>query len=168
MYTLIRPETDADHAAIREINRRAFGTDAEGRLVDALRAGGYVRCSLVAEIDSRIVGHILFSDLPIETARGSIPAVALAPMAVLPEYQRQGIGTALVRDGLDRCRAAGAAAVIVVGHPEYYPRFGFSAELGARIESPYAGPAFMALELVAGSLAGVQGRVDYPPPFRDL
>jgi putative acetyltransferase len=165
---LIRPETDADHAAIDEVNRRAFGTDAEARLVDALRAGGYARHSLVAEMEGRIVGHILFSDLPIATARGPIPAVALAPMAVVPEYQRQGIGTALVRDGLDRCRAAGAAAVIVVGHPEYYPRFGFAAALGARIESPYPGPAFMALELVPGSLKGVAGRVEYPPPFHDL
>jgi putative acetyltransferase len=163
--TLIRPETDADHVAIREVNRRAFGTDAEARLVDALRAGGYVQCSLVAKIDGLVIGHILFSDLPIATARGAIPAVALAPMAVLPEFQRQGIGTALVRDGLDRCRTA---AVIVVGHPEYYPRFGFSAALGAQLESPYPGPAFMALELVPDCLAGVVGRVEYPPPFRDL
>src|SRR5262249_24921323 len=100
----IRPETSADHEAIRQVNRLAFGQDAEARLVDAVRDGGYVRVSLVAELGGRVVGHILFRDLPIITGAGTVPALALAPMAVLPEFQRRGIGSALVRSGLDECR----------------------------------------------------------------
>ena len=83
----IRPETAADHDAIRHVNRLAFGQDAEAGLVDALRDGGYVRASLVAEQASQIVGHILFTDLSIITGAGTVPALALAPMAVLPAFQ---------------------------------------------------------------------------------
>src|SRR5690606_7453426 len=100
----IRPESPADLEAIRQVNRLAFGEDDEANLVDALRDGGFVRFSLVAEQDGQIVGHILFSDLPIITTSGTVPALALAPMAVLPEFQRQGIGSELVRRGLDVCR----------------------------------------------------------------
>ena len=104
MNPLIRPETSADHEAIRHVNRLAFGQDAEARLVDALRDGGYVRASLVAEKDEQVVGHILFSHLPIVTEAGIVPALALAPMAVLPECQNQGIGSTLVHRGLQACR----------------------------------------------------------------
>src|SRR6516165_5649709 len=99
MSVLIRPETAADHDPIRYVNRLAFGQDHEARLVDTLRDGGYVRVSLVAEQTGQIVGHILFSDLPIITGAGTISALALAPMAVLPEFQNRGIGSALVRQG---------------------------------------------------------------------
>ena len=161
----IRAETSADFDAIRRVNRLAFGGDLEVRLVDALRDGGWLRLSLVAERDAEIVGHILFSELPIETSQGTLPALSLAPVAVLPEHQKQGIGSELIRQGLVNCRLASYPIVIVVGHPEYYPRFGFSAELARPLESPYAGEAFMALELVPGALRGVCGRVAYPPPF---
>lgn len=161
----IRAETPADFDAIRRVNRLAFGGDLEARLVDALRDGGWLRLSLVAERDSEIVGHILFSELPIETRQGTVPALSLAPVAVLPEHQNQGIGSELIRRALDRCRTAGHRIVIVLGPPAYYPRFGFSAELARPLESPYAGDAFMALELVPGALRGVAGCVVYPPPF---
>lgn len=164
---MIRPESAADLDAIRQVNRLAFGQEGEGRLVDALRAGGYARVSLVAEQDGRIVGHILFSDLAIVTENGTIPALALAPMAVLPEFQRQGIGTELVRRGLDACRERRHGIVIVLGHPEYYPRFGFSPMRARPLQSPFSdsGEAWMALELAPGALDGVSGRVEYPPPF---
>jgi putative acetyltransferase len=163
---IIRPETPADLEAIFEVNHLAFGQDAEARLVDALRDGGYVRASLVAERAGRVVGHILFSDLRIITDTGTIPALALAPMAVLPEFQNQGIGSALVRTGLAHCQQQGHRIVIVLGHPNFYPRFGFSAKLAESVSSPFgSGEAWMAMEFVAGSLSGVVGRAEYPPPF---
>lgn len=164
----VRTETEADRNAIWQVNLLAFGTEAESRLVDALRADGCVRLSLVAEFGGQVVGHILFSDLKIISDDATVPALALAPMAVIPEYQRQGIGSALVRRGREMCQAQGHRIVIVLGHPDYYPRFGFSPELAAKLQSPYAGPAFMALELVPGALEGVTGMVEYPPPFASV
>lgn len=165
MSPVVRPETTADHAAIRQVNRLAFGREGEARLVDDLRDGGYARLSLVAEEDGQVVGHILFSDLPTVTPGGMVPALALAPMAVIPSHQRRGIGSMLVREGLLACRDAGHRVVVVLGHPEFYPRFGFSAKLAERLESPFTGPAFLALELVPGALEGVEGEVRYAPPF---
>jgi len=167
---IIRQESAADHAAIREVNRQAFDGDAEADLVDSLRASGDVIVSLVAVENREIVGHILFSNLAIETEHGIIPAVSLAPMAVLPKCQRQGIGSSLVRRGLEFCRERGQSIVIVVGHPEFYPRFGFSAELATPLRSPYsgAGEAWMAAELVPGALYGVTGTVRYPAAFGEL
>jgi putative acetyltransferase len=162
----VRAETPEDLEAIREVNRRAFGREEEARLVDALRDGGYSRLSLVAEEGGRVVGHVLFSDLPILTPQAStLHALALAPVAVLPDRQRQGIGSRLVREGLRACAEAGHRVVVVLGHPAYYPRFGFSAQLAERLKAPFSGPAFMALELVPGALENVTGEVHYPPPF---
>jgi predicted N-acetyltransferase YhbS/SAM-dependent methyltransferase len=153
MNVTVRADTPGDLEAVREVNRHAFGQEDEARLVDALRDGGYARLSLVAEEGGRVVGHILFSDLPIVTQAGTLHGLALAPVAVLPERQRQGVGSRLVREG--------HRVVVVLGHP----RFGFSARLAGRLEAPFSGPAFMALELVPGALAGVEGVVQYPPPF---
>ena len=151
MSIIIRPESTADQDAIRHVNRLAFGQDEEARLVDALRDGGYVRVSLVAEQTGQVVGHILFSDLPIITEAGTVAALALAPMAVLPELQRQGIGSALVQKGLEACRQQGHRIVVVLGHAHFYPRFGFSPKLAAHLESPFSGSdSFMAVELVPG------------------
>jgi putative acetyltransferase len=161
----VRLERPEDLEAIREINRQAFEGEAEACLVDALRDGGYARLSLVAEEDGQVVGHILFSDLPIITQTSTLLALALAPMAVLPTRQRQGIGSRLVREGLRVCAEAGHRIVVVLGHPDYYPRFGFSSRLARVLKSPFSGPAFMALELVPGALADVTGEVRYPPPF---
>ena len=160
----VRAETDNDIAAIRHVNERAFGRADEADLVDALRERGATVSSLVAELSGRVVGHILFSRLPIDRAGSELAGAALAPVAVLPDQQRRGIGSALIRLGLARCRAAGFDAVVVLGHPDYYPRFGFTAGLAERLRAPFSGPAFMALELVPGVLE--QGAcVRYPAPF---
>jgi putative acetyltransferase len=135
-------------------------------LVDRLRDDGEVLVELVAEgARDLVVGHILFSHLPIHAPDGSIiRAAALAPLAVLPAYQRGGVGAALVRAGLEACAGEGAQAVVVVGHPDYYPRFGFTAEAAAALKAPFSGPAFMALELTPAALrAG--GEVRYARAF---
>jgi putative acetyltransferase len=165
----IRKETPADRAAIFEVNLRAFGQPGEATLVDALRRDGdfIPALSLVAERDGTVVGHILFPPVTIESKTGSVPALALAPMAVLPELQRHGIGSLLVREGLAACRRLGHRIVIIVGHPEYYQRFGFTPARVKGIEAPFPVPdeAFMVLALTEGSLEGVHGTVRYPPAF---
>lgn len=158
-------DTD-ERLAIRSINEAAFGGQDEADLVDSLRTEGVVLVSLVAARGNRIVGHILFSRMSIETTSGSIAAVALAPMAVLPGHQSRGIGGRLVRYGLDLLRRQGERIVIVVGHPGYYPRFGFSSENTRALESPFPPDAFMAMELSPGALDGVRGKVGYPAAFR--
>ncbi|MDP1797197.1 MAG: N-acetyltransferase [Planctomycetaceae bacterium] len=165
----IRTETTEDRAAVYKLNVMAFGGPAEANLVEALRDGGFVRLSLVAEVQGEIVGHLLFSRLPIITAGGVVEALSLAPLAVHPEWQRRGIGSRLMERGLLLCREAGHRIVLVLGHPEYYPRFGFSASLAAPLTSPFGGgDAWMALELVPGALSGVVGNVEYSPPFTEL
>lgn len=162
---VIRPERPADYGAIHEVNCAAFGSAVEADLVDALRAGGHAIASLVAEREGRVVGHLLLSRLPIVTAAGTREALALAPMCVEPEAQRQGIGSQLVAAAIAQSRDEGHQIIIVLGHPAFYPRFGFSAELARPLQSPFSGDAWMALELVSGALTGVSGRVVYPPPF---
>ncbi len=161
---VIRERTPGDDSAIRHLNDVAFGSVYESRLIEDLRAAALVTVELVA-IEPEIVGHILFSFLDVTVGAASVRALALAPMAVQPQLQRRGIGTVLVRAGLDRARDGGWQAVIVVGHPGYYPRFGFSAALARSLASPFSGDAFMALELVPGALKGGAGRVVYPAPF---
>jgi putative acetyltransferase len=151
--------------AIRAVNEAAFGRRDEADLVDNLRTGAAVLASLVAEIEGRIVGHILFSRMWIESSSSSLEAVALAPLAVLPERQRQGIGGELIRHGLDLLRHRSEKIVIVLGHPDYYPRFGFSTEKARSLESPFPREAFMAMELSPSALDGVCGTVRYPAAF---
>lgn len=121
--------------------------------------------SLVAVEKDEVVGHILFSDLPIETDGKAIIGVSLAPMAVRPDWQRQGIGSALVRKGLEVCEECGVDVVIVLGHPTYYPRFGFSVETAKGLSTPFHGEAFMALELTPDVLVGCRAAVRYPAAF---
>jgi putative acetyltransferase len=169
MSFVIQPERTADLEAIRHVHRLAFGRDDEARLVDALRLGGFARVLLVAEKDGQVIGHILFSDLPIITQDGTVAALSLAPLAVLPAYQRQGIGSALVRRSLEVCKEQGHRIVIVLGHPQFYPRFGFTSKQAAQLESPYSGrESYMAVELIPGALDGVRGWAQYPPPFEPL
>jgi putative acetyltransferase len=162
---LIREEIAADYDAILELNRLAFGGNDEAEIVDRLRSAGIVVASLVAIENDEIVGYIMFSELPIETDQGALDAVSLAPMAVDPKCQRQGIGSALVRQGLELCKERDKAIVVVVGHPAYYPRFGFSADLAKNLHGPFLGDAWMALELKPGALGNVKGTVRYPEAF---
>lgn len=170
--TIIRPEQAEDHSAISEINNLAFGQENEGRIIAAIRrADGFdPALSLVAVSDGQVVGHILFSPIHIETDHGGVPAMALAPMAVLPDRQNQGIGSAMVRSGLDACRRAGHRIVIVLGHADYYPRFGFTPAGARGLRPPFPAPdeAFMATALVPGGLDGVSGIVRYPAAFDDV
>jgi len=161
----IRRRVPADDDAIGGLNDAAFGGTAEARLVADLRAAGLTEVELVATADTRIVGHILFSRLVVISGGRLVDALALAPMAVRPDRQRQGIGTALVRAGLNIARANGCHAVIVLGHPGFYPRFGFSAARARHLKAPFKGDSFMALEFVPGALDGDDGAVVYPPPF---
>ena len=158
-------EDAQERSVIRSINEAAFGGPEEADLVDKLRTVRDALISLVAELEKRIVGHILFSRMWIETPSGLVPAVALAPMAVLPECQRRGIGGQLIRHGLDLLRARDEKIVIVIGHPDYYPRFGFSSEKARPLEGPFTGAVFMAMELSPGALDGIHGRVIYPAAF---
>lgn len=151
----------AERSAVRSVNEAAFGRPDEADLVDALRSEQVILASLVAERDHQIVGHILFSRMWIDT----VPAVALAPVAVLPEHQRQGIAATLIHIGIKRMRARGEHIVTVLGHPGYYERFGFAAESARHLESPFPPEAYMALELTPGALAGVRGKVRYPAAF---
>ena len=166
MTIMIRPENASDRDAICKINRLAFGNNAEANLVGALRDGGFVVVSLVAEMNGKVVGHILFSRVQISGKTEILESLSLAPMAVLPEFQRQRIGSKLLTVGLATCRAMGHRIVLVLGHPEFYQRFGFSSALARPLESPFGGgEAWMALELVPKSLEGVKGKVEYSPPF---
>ena len=161
----IREERPFDHAAIHAVNTAAFDTPAEADLVDTLRTRAVPYVSLVAELDGEIAGHILFTPVTLTDPPGLV--MGLAPLAVRPDRQRQGVGAALVREGLTRLRQLGAIAVVVLGHPDYYPRFGFEAASRFGIRSEYDVPedAFMLIELVPGSLDGVHGTARYHPAF---
>jgi putative acetyltransferase len=168
----IRPEKPEDYEAISRVHRSAFGQENEARLVEELRKSKEFlpELSLVAVIDGEIVGHILFSPVIIQCRDRNVHALALAPMAVLPEFQRRGIGSQLVEKGLECCRTFGHQIVIVVGHPDYYPRFGFSSARMKGLEVPFPVPdeAFMVLELTQGALESGAGMVLYPVAFNDV
>jgi putative acetyltransferase len=161
----IREERPGDKAEVWRVNEAAFGRPDEASLVDQLREQEAILLSRVAEADARIVGHILFSRMWIDSDNGSVAAVALAPLAVAPEHQRRGAGSALIREGLDRLRNSGEGIVIVLGHAHYYPRFGFSCESARALESPFPAEYYMAMELKPGALDGVRGKVRYAPAF---
>jgi putative acetyltransferase len=160
-------ERPQDRAAIRFVNEQAFRRRDEADLIDKLRIQNVVLASFIAEHKKQVVGHILFSRMSIEAAGliSPVPAVALAPVAVLPEQQRQGIGGKLIEHGLDWLRVEGEQVVIVLGDPEYYPRFGFSTDKARALASPFPPEAFMALDLYPRVLDGVHGQVKYPDAF---
>lgn len=163
----VRPEIPGDIADVRRILREAFGQPQEAAVVDALREADAITVGLVAEIEGRIVGHIVFTPMSPETAQSAADILSLAPVAVDPDSQRCGVGQALVRRGLDACRDSGATAVIVLGHSEYYPRFGFSraSGFGVRCEWDVPDEAFMAMELTPGALDDITGVVRFRPEF---
>jgi putative acetyltransferase len=165
----IRAELKQDFNSIDEVILAASEGEREAvEIVHGLRRDGQVLCALVAEIESRIVGHIMMSRMMVETPTTRIPAVALAPLMVEPAFQNRGIGSDLTLSALAHCRDAGERVVFVLGHPTYYSRFGFSAEMTRDFDIPFRlerpGP-FMALELKAGALRGVRGKVRYPTAF---
>jgi len=162
---LIRREQANDDRAVRAVNEAAFGRSDEADLVDRLRQEGAVLASFVAEQERRIVGHVLFSRILIDAANEPVLSVALAPLAVLPAVQRRGIGSRLIRSGLDWLRTRGERSVLVLGDPQFYRRFGFSTARARLLATPFPAEAFMALELVPGALDGVRGAVRYPAAF---
>ena len=172
MTLTIRPAEDRDYLAIFEINLLAFGGENEAQLVNKLRhrTNFIPQLSLVAEMDGQVVGYILFSQVILETSDKNLAMLALAPMAVLPRFQNQGIGSALVRQGLQVCREMGEKTVVVIGHPNFYPRFGFTPAQVYDIRAPFPVPdeVFMVIELEPGALDGISGTVTYPPVFDDV
>ena len=165
----IRTAHPEDAAGIRAVNVSAFGTTAEADLIDALCERAAPIISLVADDDGAIVGHILFTPMTLDADR-DLKVMGLAPMAVAVVRQRQGIGTALVHAGLDECWQLGTAAVAVLGHAEYYPRFGFVPASKFGLMSQYDVPddVFMIVEGRRGALAGKHGLLSYHPAFAEL
>ncbi len=164
----IRPERPGDRLQIRHINQQAFDDDAEANLIDALRDSGLPLISLVAEERSQLIGHILFSPVRLIGPKPAPAIAGLAPMAVLPDWQGRGVGSSLVTAGLDDCAKAGYVAVVVLGHPDYYPRFGFVSARHFHIQSEYdvADDVFMLKELQDAALEGISGTVQYHPAFQ--
>lgn len=166
---LFRFEVPKDYSAVHEVNATAFETAAEANLVEVLRKKADPIISLVAEEDGEIVGHIMFSPVSLPGYE-NLRIVGLAPMAVLPTRQRSGIGSRLVKAGLEICKEQGYGAVVVLGHIRYYPRFGFIPAVNYGIGCEYDVPqdAFMVLELQPGYLKGAQGTIKYHPAFNEL
>lgn len=163
---LVREEQERDQAEVHAVNRAAFDTPMEATLVDRLRKEARPVVSLVAVDGERVVGHILFSPVVL-SEHDDLRIMGLAPMAVVPEYQRKGVGSALVSAGLKRCKELEYGAIVVLGHPDYYPRFGFvsAARSGIRCAYDAAEEAFMLVELQPGYLENAQGTVCYHPAF---
>jgi len=159
---ILRPATPADHPAIRLVVQAAFGRPEEAAIVEGSRAERADVAEWVAEDGGEIVGHVLFNRM---TCDPDVFIVGLGPLAVRPDRQGQGIGAALARAGLEACRGLGAQGAVVLGHPAYYPRFGFSTEAAGTLRSPFSGlPAFMALAFIPGALETTR-QVTYPAAF---
>ena len=163
----IRNEKDSDKEKIWKVHVEAFETEAEANLVNALRNSGIPFISLVAEESEEIVGHILFTPVELFGDDSGLKLMGLAPMAVLPKLQRKGIGSQLVKTGVENCSTQGYDAIVVLGHSEYYPKFGFAPSVKYGIKSAYDVPdeAFMALELKANSLRNKKGIIKYHAAF---
>ena len=165
----IRPETQEDETPIHYVNQEAFGRNQEADLVNKLRKRGVLTVSLVAVQKTAVVGHIAFSPVEITSEKSSFEALTLAPVAILPAHQNKGIGSQLVIAGLDECRRLGHEIIVLAGHPNYYPRFGFVRGSTKGIECEFRVPdeAWMIAELKQGALAGRRGKVRFQPEFRE-
>lgn len=156
---IVREEQLADAAQVRAVECAAFDRVDEADIAERLRADGDCVLSLVAERDGAVIGHAVFYRVWIAEAA----AAGLGPMAVAPDAQREGVGGALIREGLSLLRARGEPLVVVLGHPDYYPRFGFSAQAAEAFEAPWKGPAFMAVRL--SDDAPASGAIRFPRVF---
>jgi putative acetyltransferase len=164
----IQEETGACLSDIRKINEAAFGDSLVSNLVGALRSNKKVDLSLIAEVDNGIVGHIMFSPVFVEGAECSKRGTALAPVAVLPKHQRTGVGSALINEGLKRCRNLGIDYVVLLGHRIYYPRFGFEPIRNHGLTTSYGnGEHAMVHELTEGALNMLLGKICYQPEFKE-
>lgn len=165
--TSVRTEHPGDLHAVRRVNEAAFGRSDEADLVDRLRLWLPDYVGLVAVQEDAVIGHLVLSPVTFEPDQPDLAAAGLAPMAVLPEHQQRGVGSALVRASLDACRERGVEAVVVLGHPDYYPRFGFRPASTFGLRCVYEAPdeAFMALPLRPHALDGLAGTVHYHPTF---
>ena len=168
MDLAIRPEQPGDHASVRRVVEQAFGRRNEADLVDKLHAAGRASIALVAVLDGSVVAHLLFSPVTLDPPRASPLMLGLAPEAVQPLHQNKGIGSRLIRAGLEACREAGCDGVVVLGDPAFYSRFGFERASGRGLGNEYgADEHFMALELRKGALDGLRGMVKYGPEFQE-
>lgn len=167
---IIRHEKPEDIALIHQVVAQAFEREAEANLVDALRRNGKAKISLVAEDNGRIIGHILFSEVVLESGENRLIGIGLAPLAVAPERQNEGIGSRLSEEGMKRCREAGYPFAVVLGHPNYYPRFGFvpAGRYGVKSEYDVRDEVFMIQELQQGSLLGIAGTAKYQNEFNEV
>lgn len=168
----VRQEQATDREAVYLIHQNAFKQTNEADLVNALRnSEAFIpELSIVAVIDEKVLGHLLFTRISITDGNASHESLALAPVAVDPVYQSQGIGSALIREGLFLAKKLGFKSIIVLGHEHYYPKFGFVSASRWQIKAPFNVPenAFMALELAPGSLESVSGTVKYAKEFEDI
>lgn len=161
----LRPAEPMDHAGVFEVETAAFGQEDEARLAERLRARGEADFECVARAHGEVVGHILFSPLLLARQQETLRGSALAPLAVRPDWQKRGVGSALVRMGLEFCASRGVDVVVVVGEPAYYSRFGFDSELGRLLEAPFPYPYLQVVELESGVLSGGGWRVQYASSF---
>jgi putative acetyltransferase len=166
---MIRPERADDHGAVRALNASAFASPGEAKLVDRLRREADSVVSLVAEDGGTVVGHIMFTPVTLSN-HPHLRIVGLGPMAVASTHRRRGVGSALVRSGLERCKEMGFGAVFVLGHPDYYPRFGFRPAVNYGLACEYDAPpeAFMVAELQPNHLAAASGTISYHAAFEDV
>jgi putative acetyltransferase len=163
----IRNERPEDIKRIRKINSEAFETETEANLVNTLRSSGVQYISLVYEENDKLLGHIFFTPVELEGDRSGLHIMGLGPMAVTTKFQNIGIGSSLVKAGIERCKLEGIDAIVVLGHPNYYPRFGFEPSIKYGVKSEYEIPdeVFMALELKNNALKGKQGTIKYNEAF---
>lgn len=166
---LIRNEEPGDISTIRKVNKTAFKESIEANLVDLLRKANKATISLVAKLNDKIVGHILFSPVTIESNPKNLKGLGLAPVAVVPEYQRKGIGSSLIIQGLGESRNKGYDFVFVLGHKNFFSRFGFKRASDYGLDNEYnADENFMAMELRDGALNAIRGVVKYQPEFKEV